>query len=101
MAGLEHPPAELSLGDKRDAIESKEDGAWRKFADSDVNDHIKRLKTLTGGDMKRWAEFIQPEYIRVICVQGLTTTLKYQRQAAGSALTQWAILLAGEHGVYC
>ena len=76
-------------------------GAWRKFSSSDEEDPIKRLESLTGGDMMRWLKTFEPEGLKVIRVVGLTTAPKYQMRGIGSALLRFATSVADKMDVYC
>ena len=96
------PMVELSLQQQQSTLESvKGAGAWRKFASSDEEDPIKRLESLTGGDLMRWLRKFEPEGLKVIRVVGLTTAPKYQMRGVGSALLRFATSVADKMNVYC
>jgi GNAT superfamily N-acetyltransferase len=102
LAEPEHLSAELSAEEQRHVIESvRGAAAWKRFSSSDEQDPIKRLESLTDGDMKRWIEKFEPEGLKVIRVIGLTTALKYQRRGVGSALLRFATSVADKMDVYC
>lgn len=76
-------------------------GVWRNLTASNEDDPIKRLESLTGGDLMRWLKFFEPEGTKCIRVVGLDTAPKYQMRGAGAALLRFATSVADKMGVFC
>lgn len=84
---------------EKDEPASAEQGAPEP-EDEPQDDPIKRLETLTSGDLDAWQKEVMPEGTKCLIVIGLSVSPKFQRRGIGSALLRWGTSICDQKGVF-
>ncbi|UKZ66980.1 uncharacterized protein TrAtP1_008144 [Trichoderma atroviride] len=96
----EKPTTASTQKSEKDQSEKDEPASTEQGAPEPEDDPIKRLETLTSGDLDAWQKEVMPEGTKCLIVVGLSVSPKFQRRGIGSALLRWGTSICDQKGVF-